>query len=128
MRFVIPAVLIAVALIHILPLAGVISASRLGQLYGVAISDPNLEILLRHRAVLFGLLAAFLACAAFRPALHGLALGAAWASVLSFLLLAYSVGGYNSALSTVIKVDWLAVGLLSVATVVLVIRWGSVKG
>ena len=64
MRFVVPAVLLIVALIHALPLVGVMGAAKLTQLYGVDVQDPTLEILLRHRAVLFGLLAAFLAYAA----------------------------------------------------------------
>ena len=72
MRFVVPAVLLLVAAIHALPLLGVLGAARISGLYGIAVDDPNLEILMRHRAVLFGLLAAFLAYAAFHRALHGL--------------------------------------------------------
>lgn len=115
MRFVVPAVLLLVALIHALPLVGVVSAARVSGLYGIAIQDPSLEILMRHRAVLFGLLAFFLAYAAFHPHLHGLALLAAGASVGSFLALAVSVGGYNPALSTVVKVDLSALALLVAA-------------
>ena len=74
MRFVVPAVLLLVALIHALPLLGVVSAARVSSLYGIAVQDSNLEILMRHRAVLFGLLAAFLAYAAFHRHLHSLAL------------------------------------------------------
>jgi hypothetical protein len=79
------------------------------------VQDPNLEILMRHRAVLFGLLAAFLAYAAFHRPLHGLALVAAGVSVVSFLVLAVMVGGYNAALSTVVKADIVALVLLVVA-------------
>ena len=55
--FVVPTVLILVAAIHALPIMGVFAASKLAQLYGITVQDPNLELLLRHRAVLFGLLA-----------------------------------------------------------------------
>jgi hypothetical protein len=58
MRFVVPAVLLIVALIHALPLVGVMGAAKLTQLYGIDVQDPTLELLLRHRAILFGLLAA----------------------------------------------------------------------
>jgi hypothetical protein len=51
--------LTVVGIIHQLPLTGVLSVSRLQVLYGVTITDPNLEILMRHRAVLFGILGAF---------------------------------------------------------------------
>ena len=67
MRFVVPAVLILVALIHALPLVGVLGTDRLASLYGVSVAEPNLEILMRHRAVLFGMLAAFLTFCAVRP-------------------------------------------------------------
>lgn len=118
MRFVVPAVLCAVALIHLLPLVGVWSAARVASLYGVAVQDPNLELLLRHRAVLFGLLATFLAVAAFQRSLHGWALAAGAVSVGAFLLLALTVGPINGALSTVVKVDGVALVLLVVGMVV----------
>lgn len=69
---------------------------------------------MRHRAVLFGLLAAFLCYAAFHRPLHGLALVAGAVSVGSFLALAWMVGRYNPALATVVKVDIAAVVLLAV--------------
>lgn len=118
MRFVVPVVLLLVAALHLLPLLGVLGAHRLAGLYGVAVQDANLEILLRHRAVLFGLLAAFLGYAAVHRHLHTLALVAGTVSVMSFLLLAWSVGQYNTALSTVVKADLLALALLVLAACV----------
>ena len=125
MRFVVPAVLLLVALIHALPLLGVVSAARVSSLYGIAVQDPNLEILMRHRAVLFGLLAAFLAYAAFHRHLHSLALIAAAVSVVAFLALAISVRNYNSALSTVVKADILALALLVIAAIVHLLTRGD---
>jgi hypothetical protein len=118
MHRIVPAVLLLVALIHALPLAGVLSAAALQRLYGVPVETAPLELLLRHRAVLFGLLAAFLAFAAFRPALHGLALVAAGVSVGTFLLLGLLVGPLNRELTTVFRVDLVALALLAVAVLV----------
>jgi hypothetical protein len=118
MRFVIPIVLLLVALIHALPVVGVLGATRVANLYGIAVTDPNLEILLRHRAVLFGLLAAFFVYAAFHRELHTLALLAGIVSVVSFLLLVVSVGGFNASLLGVVKADLLALALLAAAVVV----------
>lgn len=112
MRFVVPVVLILVAVVHALPVVGVLGAGKVAQLYGISAEDPNLALLLRHRAVLFELLAAFLAYAAFRPDLHRLALLAALVSVVSFLVLSQMVGGYNAALATVVRVDMVALVLL----------------
>lgn len=60
--------LLVVGVIHLLPLAGVVGASRLSALYGIAVAEPNLELLLRHRAVLFGVLGGLCIAAAFQPA------------------------------------------------------------
>lgn len=114
MRFVVPAVLLLVAAIHALPVLGVLGPSKLASLYGVAVEDPNLDILLRHRALLFGLLAVFLAYAAFQPGLRRLALLAAFFSVGSFLVLVLAVGSYNPAIATVVRVDLVALVLLVV--------------
>lgn len=118
MRHVVPVVLFVVAVIHALPLTGVMSAARLSSAYGVAIEDPTLEILMRHRAVLFGLLAGFLAHAALRPELHGLGLVAALVSLGSFLSLAQVVGGYNSSLLTVVRIDIVALVLVVIGGLV----------
>ena len=118
MRFVVPAVLLVVAAIHVLPVIGVLGASQLSRLYGLPVHDANLELVLRHRALLFGLLAAFLGYAAFKPELHRLALIAGVASVSSFLVLASLVGPYNQAMATVVRVDGVALALLVVAAVV----------
>lgn len=112
MRYVIPLILVLVALVHLLPLAGVLGASQLQGLYGIPVAEPNLEILMRHRAVLFGLLGVLLLVAAFRPELRTVAFAAGFVSVVSFVLLAWSVGGANPALQRVVWVDLVALALL----------------
>jgi hypothetical protein len=124
MRHVVPIVLLLVAAIHAVPLLGVVSAARLSSAYGISIDDPTLEILMRHRAVLFGILAAFLIFAAFQPQLHRVALVAAFVSAGSFVLLAQSVGGYNAPLATVVWMDVVAVALVVVGGVVHVLSPG----
>jgi len=59
--------MLVVALIHLLPISGFFGVERLTSLYDVEISGANMEILMRHRAILFGILGGFLAYAAFRP-------------------------------------------------------------
>jgi hypothetical protein len=117
-QHIVPAVLLLVALIHFIPLAGVLGSAKLSVLYGISLHDSNLEILMRHRAVLFGLLAAFLVHAAFHRHLHGLALIAAAFSVVSFLLLVLQTGHYNEAMASVFKVDVAAAILILMAALV----------
>jgi hypothetical protein len=111
----IAALLLVAGLIHLLPLAGVLGGERLNALYGLALDEPNLQILMRHRAVLFGLLGALLVAAALRPGLRGLALLGGLVSVLSFLLLAWSAPLYNEALQRVVVADWVALACLLLA-------------
>jgi hypothetical protein len=109
MRYILSAMLTVVGIIHLLPLSGVLSVSRLQALYGVAITDPNLEILMRHRAVLFGILGAFQIYAAFRPVLQLAALIAGTISVISFLVITGMVGGYSVGIARVVTADIIAV-------------------
>ena len=127
MRFIIPAMLVAVGIIHILPLSGVLSATRLFDLYGISFDDPNLEILMRHRAVLFGLLGMFLISSAFLPNLQLAALITGFVSVVSFLYLAYSVGGYNDQVNRIVIADKAALVCLLVGSIAYAINYSNTK-
>lgn len=111
----IAAMLLVVGVIHLLPLSGVLGPERLAALYGLGFAEPNIAILMRHRAVLFGLLGAFIVYAAFRAALQPLALLAGSVSVLSFLWLSWSVQGYNELLGRVVVADIVALICLVLA-------------
>lgn len=106
--------LLAAGLLHALPAFGLAGASRLAQLYGVDATDPNLLLLLRHRAVLFALLAGACVLAAFRPAWHAPVLWIALASTAGFVVLGWGVS-INAALARVVRIDIVASVLLAVA-------------
>lgn len=113
-------ILIIVGLIHLLPVTGVLGAGKLYGLYGVAIGYSNLELLMRHRAVLFGLLGTFLIYAAFNPVLYRHATLAGLVSAVSFIVLAYTTTThYNHAVGTIIAVDIVAATLLLIAVILL---------
>lgn len=116
-KYLISISLIVVGFIHVLPLSGVISAERLLSLYGIPFHEPNLEILMRHRAVLFGILGGFLILAAFKSTFQFAALVAGFTSVVSFLYLAWAVGGYNEQIGRVFIADVVALGFLVVGFV-----------
>jgi hypothetical protein len=120
MRLIVSVLLILVGLIHLLPLPGVLGSSQLAALYGLDVSEPNLAILLRHRAVLFGLLGAGCVIAAFRPSWQHVVLLTAAISTLAFLLIAVSTGGYNAAIARVVTADGIALAALVLAAV---LRW-----
>ncbi|MFC7409809.1 phosphopantetheine adenylyltransferase [Hydrogenophaga atypica] len=118
MKYLVSAMLVVVGIIHLLPLSGVLGSERLASLYGLQFNEPNLEILMRHRAVLFGLLGAFMVFAAFKPAYQTVAFIGGFISVVSFLYLAWSVGGYNEQVGRVFIADVVALGCLVVGGVV----------
>ena len=117
MRYLVSAILVVVAIIHLLPLSGVLGGERLVALYGLSFNDPNLAILMRHRAALFGLLGLFLLFAAFRPQFQAIAFIAGFVSVVSFLWLAWSVGGYNTQVAGVFTADIVALTCLIIGFV-----------
>lgn len=125
MQLIVVACLLIAGVIHLLPLTGMLGVSQLAALYKIEISDPNLENMLRHRAVLFGLLGAFLVFAAFRPSLQSVAIIGGLVSTISFLWLAWSVGGYNSAIARVVYADIAAIACLVLAGVLLLVNTGS---
>lgn len=107
--------LILAGVLQLLPLRGVLGRERLNALYGLALDEPNLLLMLRHRAVLFGLLGALLLAAAFVTWLQPFALAAGLLSTLSFILLAKLTPGYNEALRKMVIADWLSLAALLVA-------------
>ena len=50
MSYLVSATLILVAITHLLPVVGVAGSAQLARLYRVDTSDPNLRILMQHRA------------------------------------------------------------------------------
>lgn len=118
MEKVITGLLVLVGIIHLLPVSGVLGVERLAALYGISLGEPNIEILMRHRAILFGLLGLFLVYAAFQPSLQTLAIIAGLVSVVSFIAIAWSVGGYNESVRKVVIADIIAIVALVAAGVI----------
>ena len=115
MHYLVIATLLVTGVIHLLPLTGVLGGLHLRRLYGIGDMTPDLDLLLRHRAVLFGLLGAFLLYAAFKPSLQTVALIGALTSVGTFVIL-----GWREGLSSEInRVFWIDVALIVPLTVAL---------
>jgi hypothetical protein len=110
-------VLVAAA-INLAPALGALSAERMTAFYGVDLEDPNLQILMRHRAVLFGVVGGLLLAAAFHPPLRTLGYVVGFSSMLSFLFIAWQVGAYSAELERVILMDVVGIAALAGAGVV----------
>lgn len=108
---------VLVGVLHLFPAMGVLSADRLAFLYGTA-PHGDLLILMRHRAVLFGLLGVFFVYAAFHPALQPAAFVAGFVSMLSFVGLAWVEGDYAAELRKVMIADLAASAVLALAAII----------
>lgn len=108
MRLAATALYLVAAVVNLAPGIGVLSNARLATLYGVAVNDPNLAILMRHRAVLLAIVGGLLAFAALHPPLRPAATVAGLVSMLSFVVVLYAVGGYNAQLGRVAVIDVVA--------------------
>lgn len=107
--------LFVLAVIHLLPVVGVSGAAALREGYGLGPLEPAELLLLRHRAVLFGLLAAGLLYAIRQPAARVPLLLATLLADSSFLLLAWPWPALTAPLQGVVKADVLAVLLAVIA-------------
>lgn len=112
-RFLCLAVLLS-GVFHLLPAIGMGGAHSLQRLYGVETRDPAVLLLLRHRALLFGLIGLGLICAAVIPGLHSVAAAVALVSMIGFIVLARGTQP-NAAIRRVLLIDWILIGVLVLA-------------
>lgn len=91
--------------INLYPVIGLLNESTLTRLYGVTITDPNLLLLMRHRAVLFGIIGGIILTAAFRPDMRLTAAIVGLVSMLSFVVLIILSNGYNAELRSIFIAD-----------------------
>ena len=103
--------------VHLIPVTGVASRARLEALYGIPLEGAGveLELLLRHRAVLFAVVGVFLLGAAWRPDLRVWAGALGLVSMLSYVGPWWGLGVESGALGRVARVDILAGVALAIA-------------
>jgi len=109
--------IVVVGLVNLLPVSGALSADRLEALYGLRLDEPNLLILMRHRAVLFGIVGGILIASALHVPLRPVGFAVGLVSMLSFVAVALLIGGYNAELRRVVVVDVVASVALVAAAV-----------
>jgi len=92
--------------INFLPSLLAILPHKISQSYGIEIPDANYELLLRHRAILFGLIGGLMIFSAISKKYYSLSVVFGMISMISFLILFKLVGGdINTALEKVMKID-----------------------
>ena len=113
---------LALAVIHLLPLMGLFSVGKMERAYGVVLQSDHLQILMRHRALLFGLLGGFALFAAFVTVYRWPALMMLTISMLGFIVVAGLSEGGIGPLKSVVKADWLGCGIALLLFVLQIFR------
>lgn len=104
-------------LINFAPVAGVLSADTLANAYGIAAPQGDLLILMRHRALLFGIVGGLLIVAAFRRPLQPVAIVAGMVSMIGFIALVLMAGEHGDKLQRIMLIDIGAVIVLALAAI-----------
>ncbi len=113
----IPILLFIVGVINFLPVVGALSAAKLSQAYSIDLLDNNLVILMRHRALLFGVIGGFILYSVFVPSYQCAAMVMAAISMFGYLYLVWAVGGANESILKVAMIDVFGIACLVLAAV-----------
>ena len=117
--------LLLVGLINFLPIIGVISAEKLSSAYSIELIGNDLIILMRHRALLFGLIGGFIIFSVFNPAYQIAAMVMAAISMLGFLYFVWVAADYNGAISKIAMIDLVGLVCLAIAVALKYINGNS---
>lgn len=122
-RFIVPVLLFLVGILNLTPAIVFFDPTRTSSLYGIQIAEDDLGVIVRHRAVLLGLLGAAMIYAAFQRTFVVPAITAAFLGKLAFL---YSI--WTTA--NTIELDRVAmfdIGAMVVLIIALVLHLSSPK-
>lgn len=119
--------LLIAGVINFLPSLITLMPERIAEAYGVEVSDVNMELLLRHRALMFGVLGGVMIYAAITKKNYTLATVMGLISMVGFVLLYFYIGGINAELYNVLMIDIVAIVLLLIGYVAFVIKSKVVK-
>ena len=95
-----------------------IAPERIQATYGIVADDPDVAVLLRHRAVMLALIGSLLVVSAFRRELRFAAIAAAAISMATYVLFAFTTES-NDPQRQVAVIDVVLLVLLAVATTTL---------
>lgn len=100
-------------LINLLPALLAFLPDKISKSYGIDIPNPNYELLLRHRAILFGIIGGLMIYSALVKKHYELSTIVGLVSMTSFIILYFLIGkDINSELKKVMMIDVVATVIL----------------
>ena len=114
--------LFVAGLINLLPSMLAFLPDKISKSYGIEIPNANYELLLRHRAILFGIIGGLMIFSAIVKKYYDIATIAGLISMTSFILLYFLIDrGISSELKKVMLIDILASLILLIGLVIFLI-------
>ena len=98
--------------INLLPFILAFLPQKISKSYGIVVPDVNYELLLRHRAVLFGIVGGLMIYSAITKKIYAISVSIGLISMVSFVILYFLLNGINKELEKVMKADVVAIILL----------------
>jgi hypothetical protein len=114
-------ILLIAGVVNLLPIAPLLDPDLLDTMYQVAPVEPTSEILLRHRALVLGLVGVALIVSVFRSSWRTAALVSAAVANGGYVVLAATGGEVSAAATRVMMIDIAVLVLLAIAALLL---WG----
>lgn len=110
-------------LINILPALLAFLPEKISRSYGIEIPNTNYELLLRHRAILFGIIGGLMIYSALIKKHYELSTIAGLVSMVSFIIIYFLIGkDINSELKKVMIIDVVATVILCVGFILFLLK------
>lgn len=97
-------------MINFIPAILAFLPNKISASYGIQMPDQNFELLLRHRAILFGIVGGIMIFSAISKKYYSVAIVIGFISMISFLILYKLINGdINPELTKVMKIDLIGI-------------------
>jgi heme A synthase len=115
--------LFVAGVINLLPSLLAFLPEKIVKSYGIEIPNANYELLLRHRAILFGIIGGLMIYAALDKKHYELSTIAGLVSMISFIILYFLIGkDINSELKKVMIIDVVATVILCIGFIMFLLK------
>ncbi len=109
--------LILVGRINFIPVLGIFSQQNIENAYSIKLASDDLAILMKHRALLFGIIGGFVLYSVFVPSYQTAAMVLVGISMIGFVVLVLQVGEYNQSIFKILIADLVGIVFLLLAVI-----------
>ena len=104
--------------VNILPATIAFLPSKISKSYGFEVSNVNYQLIIRHRAVLFGIIGGLIIFSAITKKYYEISTIAGLISMMSFIIMYFLIGNINNELRKVMIIDVIATIILLIGSTI----------